>query len=81
MALRPDICKDVMNVIANGTSEARVPAANLLFHYWPMLNPNIIERKVIQYKPHGWSLVRRMIYALFQPGLPPAASIAIARRI
>lgn len=41
-------------MIAKGTSEARVPAANLLFHYWPLLNPHILDRKPIQYRPHGW---------------------------
>jgi hypothetical protein len=46
--------EDVLAVIAKGTSEARVPAANLLFHYWPLLNPHILDRKPIQYRPHGW---------------------------
>lgn len=47
--------EDVLAVIAKGTSEARVPAANLLFHYWPLLNPHILDRKPIQYRPHGSS--------------------------
>ena len=42
-------------VIAKGTSEARVAAANLLFHYFPLMNPNILHRKPIQYRIHAWS--------------------------
>ncbi|VDM80812.1 unnamed protein product [Strongylus vulgaris] len=41
----------LMLVIAKGTSESRVAAANLLLHYWPFPNPYIIHRKTIQYKP------------------------------
>uniref|UniRef100_A0A0K0D4F4 RNase H domain-containing protein n=1 Tax=Angiostrongylus cantonensis TaxID=6313 RepID=A0A0K0D4F4_ANGCA len=42
-----------VKVIAKGTSESRVAAANLLLHYWPFPNPHIIHRRIIQYKVHG----------------------------
>ncbi|KAJ1358041.1 hypothetical protein KIN20_016345 [Parelaphostrongylus tenuis] len=44
-------------VIAKGTSESRVAAANLLLHYWPFPNPHIIHRKIIQYKVHAWQRI------------------------
>uniref|UniRef100_A0A7E4W212 Protein unc-79 homolog n=1 Tax=Panagrellus redivivus TaxID=6233 RepID=A0A7E4W212_PANRE len=55
MVHRQDMYNDVIAVIAKGTSEARVAAANLLFHYWPLINPSILHRKPIQYKVHAWS--------------------------
>uniref|UniRef100_A0A1I7WFN2 Helitron_like_N domain-containing protein n=1 Tax=Heterorhabditis bacteriophora TaxID=37862 RepID=A0A1I7WFN2_HETBA len=39
-----------LKVIAKGTSESRVAAANLLFHYWPFANPHILHRKIIHTK-------------------------------
>ncbi|VDM59630.1 unnamed protein product [Angiostrongylus costaricensis] len=48
---------DGIQVIAKGTSESRVAAANLLLHYWPFPNPRIIHRKIIQYKVHAWQRI------------------------
>lgn len=53
MACRSDVYADLMTVIAKGTSESRISAVNLLFHYWPLINPHIIHRKTIQYRIHG----------------------------
>ncbi|CAD5216887.1 unnamed protein product [Bursaphelenchus okinawaensis] len=55
MAHKNDMYAELIAVIAKGTSEARVSAANLLFHYWPIINPHIIHRKAIQYRAHAWS--------------------------
>ncbi|KJH50229.1 hypothetical protein DICVIV_03593 [Dictyocaulus viviparus] len=53
----PNIYEDLLQVIAKGTSESRVAASNLLLHYWPFSNPNIIHRKIIQYKVHAWQRI------------------------
>uniref|UniRef100_A0A914HQ76 Uncharacterized protein n=1 Tax=Globodera rostochiensis TaxID=31243 RepID=A0A914HQ76_GLORO len=55
MRTLPDLYNDLMTVIASGTSESRIVAANLLFHYWPLMNPAILNRKSVQYKIHAWS--------------------------
>uniref|UniRef100_A0A1I7SQ44 Uncoordinated protein 79 n=2 Tax=Bursaphelenchus xylophilus TaxID=6326 RepID=A0A1I7SQ44_BURXY len=55
MAHKNSMYAELIAVIAKGTSEARVSAANLLFHYWPIINPHIIHRKAIQYRVHAWS--------------------------
>ena len=34
-------------VVAHGTPSARLPAANLLFYYWPSLNPTPVDRRNI----------------------------------
>jgi hypothetical protein len=52
-----DMYTDLLTVIASGTSESRIAAANLLFHYWPLLNPAILHRRSIQYRVHGLSCV------------------------
>ena len=36
---------DLLCVIAHGTPNARAPAANLLFYYWPNLNPTHFDRR------------------------------------
>ena len=41
------ILKDMLCVIAHGTPNARLPAANLLFYYWPSLNPTPVDRRNI----------------------------------
>ncbi|KAK0414613.1 hypothetical protein QR680_011527 [Steinernema hermaphroditum] len=51
----PDIYHHLITLIAKGSSESRVAAANLLFHYWPLMNPQIMHRKPIQYRVHAWS--------------------------
>ncbi|KAI1721490.1 cation-channel complex subunit UNC-79 domain-containing protein [Ditylenchus destructor] len=58
MARRENIYHDLIAVIAKGTSESRIPAANLLFHYWPFINPAILHRKPIQYRVQGTITVR-----------------------
>ena len=50
MAHKPDVHFDLLHVIAYGPTVAKVPAANLLFFYWPSLNPNPAERKDIAVK-------------------------------
>ncbi len=45
MGLKEDIAKDMLCVTAHGTPSARAPAANLLFYYWPTLNPTLLDRK------------------------------------
>lgn len=45
--------KDMILVLSKGTSEARIAAANLLFHYWPNHNKHILHRKSIQYRIQG----------------------------
>ncbi|RCN52728.1 hypothetical protein ANCCAN_01104 [Ancylostoma caninum] len=57
MSSSPNIYEDLVQVIAKGTSESRVAAANLLLHYWPFPNPYIIHRKTIQYKVHAWQRI------------------------
>ena len=47
MALKEDVTKDLLCVAAHGTPQARGPAANLLFYYWPSLNPTHYDRKNI----------------------------------
>uniref|UniRef100_A0A0N4ZV65 UNC79 n=1 Tax=Parastrongyloides trichosuri TaxID=131310 RepID=A0A0N4ZV65_PARTI len=58
MGLKNDMYNDVIKVIAKGSSESRITAANLLFHYWPINNPNILHRKQIQYRVQAWSPVK-----------------------
>jgi hypothetical protein len=45
MSLKEDISKDLLCVVAHGTPNARAPAANLLFYYWPSLNPTHYDRR------------------------------------
>ncbi|KAK5639447.1 hypothetical protein RI129_011939 [Pyrocoelia pectoralis] len=45
MTLKQTILKDILSVIAYGTSTARSSAAKLLFYYWPAFNPNLFDRK------------------------------------
>ncbi|KAF5283433.1 hypothetical protein FQA39_LY04809 [Lamprigera yunnana] len=45
MTLKQSILKDILSVIAYGTSTARSSAAKLLFYYWPAFNPNLFDRK------------------------------------
>ncbi len=46
MAVKEDLGKDLLSVIAYGTPSARPPAANLLFYYWPSLAPTVYDLKV-----------------------------------
>ncbi|CAH2007924.1 unnamed protein product [Acanthoscelides obtectus] len=45
MTLKKHILKDVLCVIAYGTTTARSSAAKLLFYYWPTFNANLFDRK------------------------------------
>ena len=47
MSLKEDVTKDLLCVAAHGTPTARGPAANLLFYYWPSLNPTHYDRRNI----------------------------------
>ncbi|XP_047487267.1 protein unc-79 homolog [Penaeus chinensis] len=54
MSLKSDIAKDLLCVVAYGTPTSRSPAANLLFYYWPSLNPTLYDRRGIHIKFSGW---------------------------
>ena len=42
-----EVHTDLLHVIAYGPTVSKVAAANLLFFYWPALNPTPAERKDI----------------------------------
>lgn len=44
MTFKKNIKKDLLVVIAYGTSVARYHAARLLFNYWPLYNANRFDR-------------------------------------
>lgn len=54
MRIKPDISDDLFCVIAHGTVKARCPAVELLFQYWPELNPSSVDRKALQQKHVSW---------------------------
>ncbi|XP_052267084.1 protein unc-79 homolog [Dreissena polymorpha] len=54
MSLKRDILKDILSIIAYGPPSARAPAANLLFYYWPQLNPSLSDRRGIHCKYSAW---------------------------
>uniref|UniRef100_A0A5S6R432 Uncoordinated protein 79 n=1 Tax=Trichuris muris TaxID=70415 RepID=A0A5S6R432_TRIMR len=58
MPLRSELYKDILAVIAYGTSESRIPAANLLFHYWPLSKADIMDRRSTGYRIHAWAPTR-----------------------
>jgi protein unc-79 len=45
MTLKHNVVKDMLCVIAYGTSAARSWSAKLLFYYWPAFNANLFDRK------------------------------------
>ena len=45
MSQKDDLLKDMLCVVAHGTPAARAPAADLLFYYWPSLNPTHYDRR------------------------------------
>jgi hypothetical protein len=47
MAVKEDLVKDLLCVVAHGTPSARMPASNLLFYYWPSLNPTVQDLKAV----------------------------------
>lgn len=50
MTLKHNVVKDLMCVIAYGTSTSRSAAAKLLFYYWPAFNADLFDRKVLLVK-------------------------------
>ena len=55
MKLKNDVCYDLLCVIAHGTVKARCPAIELLFQYWPELNPSALDRKTLLEKHAIWT--------------------------
>lgn len=50
MALKSNVAKDLLCVIAYGTSASRFVAAKLLFYYWPAFSVELFDRKVLLVK-------------------------------
>jgi len=50
MSLKHNVVKDILCVIAYGTSTSRAVAAKLLFYYWPAFDANLFDRKVLLVK-------------------------------
>lgn len=65
MIHRENVYNDLLAVIAKGTSESRIPAVNLLFHYWPLMNPAVLHRKSIQYKIQCKKIKKTLFKYLF----------------
>ncbi|VDK82206.1 unnamed protein product [Litomosoides sigmodontis] len=57
LAQKENVYRDMILVLSKGTSEARIAAANLLFHYWPIHNKHILRRKSIQYRIQAWTCI------------------------
>ena len=55
MQLKSDVAYDLICVIAHGTVKARCPAVELLFQYWPELNPSAADRKALNEKHSVWT--------------------------
>ena len=55
MKIKPDVSSDLFAVIAHGTVKARCPAVELLFQYWPELNPSAVDRKALAEKHTAWT--------------------------
>ena len=55
MKLKVDVSRDLYCVIAYGTVKARCPAVELLFQYWPQLNPSAVDRKALSEKHTSWA--------------------------
>lgn len=54
MRLKPNIIQDLLCVIAYGTGKSRHAAVELLFQYWPGLNPSFADRKALTDKHVSW---------------------------
>ncbi|XP_011310336.1 protein unc-79 homolog isoform X3 [Fopius arisanus] len=50
MALKPNVVKDILCVVAYGTAPAKASAAKLLFYYWPTFNQNLFDRRAVLMK-------------------------------
>lgn len=55
MRLKLNVAKDLLCVIAYGTAKARCAAVELLFLYWPHLNPSALDRKALLEKHVSWT--------------------------
>lgn len=55
MKLKSDVAQDLFCVIAHGTVKARCPAIELVFQYWPELNPSAADRKALAEKHTPWN--------------------------
>ncbi|XP_042883659.1 protein unc-79 homolog isoform X4 [Penaeus japonicus] len=76
MSLKSDIAKDLLCVIAYGTPTSRSPAANLLFYYWPSLNPTLYDRRGIHIK---FSDISSVLKAMFNKSAQAAKSDSISQ--
>ncbi|KAH9417943.1 Protein unc-79 [Dermatophagoides pteronyssinus] len=54
MRLKSNIIQDLLVVIAYGTGKARHASVELLFQYWPGLNPSALDRKHLSEKHIQW---------------------------
>lgn len=54
MRLKANIIEDLLVVIGYGTGKARHAAVELLFQYWPGLNPSTLDRKTLSEKHIPW---------------------------
>lgn len=54
MRLKSNIIQDLLVVIAYGTGKARHASVELLFQYWPGLNPSSLDRKNLSEKHVIW---------------------------
>ncbi|XP_023246989.1 protein unc-79 homolog [Copidosoma floridanum] len=50
MAMKTEVIRDVLCVIAYGTKSARASATRLLFYYWPLFYPNSLDHKLFTIK-------------------------------
>lgn len=50
MALKQNVVKDLLCIIAYGTALSRSSAAKLLFYYWPAFNANLFDRRGLLFK-------------------------------
>lgn len=57
MQLKHNVVKDLLCVIAYGTSSSRSVAAKLLFYYWPAFNAELFDRKVLLVKFNSKCLI------------------------
>ncbi|KAG9510802.1 Protein unc-79-like protein [Fragariocoptes setiger] len=55
MKLKSGVFEDLLFVIAYGTTRARCPAVEILFRYWPDINPSPHDRKAIKSKHVNWT--------------------------
>lgn len=54
MRLKKNIIQDLLVVIAYGTGKSRHASVELLFQYWPGLNPSALDRRTLSEKHVPW---------------------------